>query len=84
LVLEGPGVYVGLDLQEPAAVAHALEQVLVAIRTRLSAFAGNISASYLHKHVAPSLMTRWGDVPVDVLLKAVDQFKLVALGEPAR
>ena len=80
---EAPGVYVGLDLQEPAAVARALEQVLVGIRTRMADFPGNIPASYLHKHVAPGLMTRWADFPVDLLLKAVGQFQLVALGDPA-
>ena len=80
---EAPGVYVGLELREPAPGAPALRQVLAAIRTRMTDFPGNMPASYLQEHVTPSLMTRWADFPVDLLLQAVDQFESVALGGSA-
>jgi hypothetical protein len=80
---EAPGVYVGLELQEPAPVLRTLEDVLAAIRIRMTDFPGMIPASYLHEHVAPSLVTRWADFPVELLLRAVDQLESVALGGPA-
>jgi hypothetical protein len=79
---EGPGVYVGTDLEDPVVVAHALDQVIAAIRQKLRAFDGSIPASYLQTKLAPSLIDWRGDFPVDILLKAVDQFEFVALGRP--
>ncbi len=80
---EAPGVYVGTDLEQPEALAAALEQLVVAIRNKLAEFRGIVPTSYLRANVAHSLIDWRRDLPVDVVLKAVDRFESVALGRPA-